>query len=120
MEHHQIEAELQRFKLWDYCTSIRLNKDGGSRAILNLKQLNERYVDHIHFKMETLRSAVDAMRLWCFFGFVDLADVYYSILLKIFDRHFFHFYFDGIKYKFTSLIIGQRVFTNIMKPVFAT
>ena len=57
--------------------------------LLNLKLFNERNVDHIHFKMETLRSAVDAMRPECFFGSVDLADAYYSIPLKISDRRFF-------------------------------
>ena len=65
-------------------------------VILNLIQFNERYVGHIHFKMETLRSAVDAMRPECFSGSVDFADAYYSIPLKIYDRRFFLFYFDDI------------------------
>ena len=75
--------------------------------------------------METLRSAADAMRPGCFFsGLVDLADAYFSIPLKISDRRFFKFYFNGIKYVFTALIMelgtSSRNFTKIMKPVFTT
>ena len=138
LEHHQIEAKLQRFldcgiiarvhktEPDEFISNIftQSKRDGGIWVILNLKQFNERYVDHIHFKMETLRSAVDAMRPGCFFGLVDLVDAYYSIPLKISDRRFFRLYFDGIKYEITALIMGlgtsPRVFTKIMKPVFAT
>ena len=47
-------------------------KEGKIRVILNLKQFNENYVEHIHFEMETLKSAVNAMRPNCYFGSEDL------------------------------------------------
>ena len=56
--------------------------DGRIWVILNLKQFNERYVDHIHFKKETLRSAVDAMRPECFSGSVDLKPVLATLRAK--------------------------------------
>ena len=64
-------------------------KDGRVRILLNLKQFNEIHVDHIHCKMETLRSAVDTMRPGCYFGLVDFSDAYYSIPIKVSDRRFF-------------------------------
>ena len=50
---------------------IRPKKDGRVRVILNLKHFNEDFMDKQHFKMETLKSAVESMRHNCFFGSVD-------------------------------------------------
>ena len=36
--------------------------DGKIRVILNLKQFYEDFMEHIQFKMETLKAAIDAMR----------------------------------------------------------
>ena len=84
----------------------RPKSDGGIRIILNLKPFNKNYVDKIHFKMESLKSAVNAMTKGCYFASVDLKDAYYSIKIREKDRKFF---------QFTSLIMGlstsARVFT---------
>ena len=47
---------------------VRPKSDGGIRVILNLKPFNRQYVDKIHFRMESLKSAINAMTLNCFFG----------------------------------------------------
>jgi hypothetical protein len=80
-------------------------------------------MDKKHFKMETLHSAINAMRHNCFFGSVDLSEAFYSIPILKSDRKYFRFYFNGQKYEFTSLVMGlttsPRVFTKLLKPVFA-
>ena len=102
---------------------FRPKKDGKIRIILNLKSFNENYLEKQHFKMETLQSAVNAMRPNCFFGSVDLAEAFYSIPIKVSDRKFFRFWHLNQKFQFTALIMGlthsPRVFTKILKPVFA-
>ena len=110
----------------EYISNIftRPKKEGTIRVILNLKQFNEKYVDHIHFKMETLRSAIDSMRPNCFFWSVDLSEAFYSIPIEQGDRKFFRFVFDHKKYQFTALAMGYglspMVFTKVLKPVFAS
>lgn len=109
----------------DYISNIfpRVKKDGTVRIILNLSSLNE-YVEHHHFKMDTLKSAIMLMQKDCFFASVDLKDAYYSIPIADSDRKFMRFYWDGQLYQFTCLANGlssaPRVFTKVMKSVFST
>lgn len=137
LEMAQIDEELHRFlecgiieKVHDTETNefisnifTRPKKDGKIRVILNLKQFNDKFMEHIHFKMETLKAAIDAMRPNCFFGSVDLSEAFYSVPIKSQDRKYFRFIFKNQKYQFTSLVMGlatsPRVFTKILKPVFA-
>ena len=92
------------------------------RIILNLKNLNANYLEKQHFKMETLQSAINAMRPKCWFGSVDLAEAFYSIPILVSERKFFRFWHDDKKFQFTALIMGltqsPSVFTKILKPVF--
>ena len=136
-EQNKIDQEISRFlqckiiekandtKEGEYLSNIffRPKKDGKIRIILNLKNLNKTYLEKIHFKMETLQSAIDAMRPNCFFGSVDLAEAFYSIPIRYEDRKYFRFLHNNQKYQFTALIMGlthsPRVFTKILKPVFA-
>ena len=103
---------------------VRPKSDGGIRVILNLKPFNQQYVDKIHFKMESLKSAINAMMPNCFLAIVDLKEAFYSIKIREMDRKYFRFYWRGQKYQFTSLILGlsssPRCFTKILKPVYAT
>ena len=102
---------------------IRPKKDGRVRVILTLKQFNEEFMDKQHFKMETLKTAIESMRQDCFFGSVDLADAYYSIPIFKTHRKYFRFFHKGQKFQFTVLVMGltssPRIFTKILKPVFA-
>lgn len=54
----------------EYISNIfyRPKKDGRIRIILNLKSFNKNHMDKVHFKMESLKSAISAMRENCYFG----------------------------------------------------
>lgn len=109
----------------EYISNIffRPKKDGKVRIILNLKNFNQFFLEKIHFKMETLQSAINAMRKDCFFGSVDLSEAFYSVPIRESDRKFFRFWHKNQKYQFTALIMGlthsPRVFTKLLRPVFA-
>lgn len=136
-EQDRIDQEINRFlhckiiekandtTKGEYLSNIffRPKKDGKIRIILNLKSLNQIYLEKIHFKMETLQSAIDAMRKNCYFGSVDLSEAFYSIPIKEEDRKYFRFLHNNQKYQFTALIMGlthsPRVFTKLLKPVFS-
>ena len=55
---------------------IRPKKDGKVRVILNLIQFNLDCMEHIHFKMKTLKSAVESMRQNCYFVSIDLSEAF--------------------------------------------
>ena len=57
---------------------IQPKKYGSHRMILNLKSLNKN-ITHHHFKMDTVLSAVQLMKLRCFMASNDLKDAYYSV-----------------------------------------
>lgn len=102
---------------------IRPKKDGKVRVILNLKTFNKNHMANIHFKMETLQSAINNMRKDCYFGSIDISEAFYSVPICKTDRKYFRFWHNNQKYQFKALIMGlttsPRVFTKIMKPVFA-
>lgn len=101
---------------------IRPKSDGSHRLILNLKYLNED-VEHIHFKMETLRCVLPMIKKNSWFASIDLKDAYYSVPIDPHFRKYLSFYWDGTLYQFTSLPNGlssaPRVFTKLLKPVFS-
>jgi hypothetical protein len=57
-------------------------KDGGLRPILNLKPLNV-YMEKSHFKMETLRSIIQALHVGDWGSTFDLRDAYLQIPMFI-------------------------------------
>ena len=136
-DQKEIDTEIVRFLKCDIIEEVfdtqdhefisniffRPKKDGKVRIILNLKNFNKHFLEKTHFKMETLQSAIDAMRPNCYFGSVDLSEAFYSISINKSDRKYFRFWHNGKKYQFTALIMGlthsPRVFTKILKPVFA-
>ena len=58
---------------------VRPKSDGGIRLILNLKPFNEQYIVKVHFKRESLKSAINVLTLNCFLASVDLKEAFYSI-----------------------------------------
>ena len=101
---------------------IRPKSDGSHRLILNLKYLNAG-VDHIHFKMETLRCVVPIIKKHSWFASIDLKDADESVPIDPHFRKYLSFYWAGRLYQFTSLPNGlssaPRVFTKLLKPVFS-
>jgi len=102
---------------------IRPKKDGTYRLILNLKNLNE-HVEYHHFKMDTLQSAIRLMKRNCYMASVDLRDAYYSVPIDEEYQKFLRFSWRGKLFQFTCLPNGlscaPRLFTKILKPVYAT
>ena len=102
---------------------LRDKKDGSYRMILNLKKLNLS-VEYHHFKMETLKSAINLMTRNCYMASIDFKDAYYSIPVYKPHRKFLRFQFQGKLYEFTclpnGLSSGPRLFTKVTKPMFAT
>ena len=96
--------------------------DGGFRKILNLKKLNE-HVKYEHFKMDSLKSACDLISKDCFMASIDLRKAYYSLPIHRASRPFLRFEWNSQLYQYTSLpnglSSGPRVFTRVMKTLFA-
>ena len=101
---------------------IHPKKDVAFRMILNLKPLNT-FVDYHYFKMDTFRTALKLIRPGCFMASVDLKDAYYFIPIAEEDRKLLMFQWKGKYYQFTCLSNGlsstPRIFTKILKPVYA-
>lgn len=102
---------------------IRPKKDGSFRLILNLKQLNES-VEYHHFKMENLKNAITLMTPNCFMASIDLKDAYYSVSVSESHRKYLRFIWKNQLFQFTcfpnGLSSAPRIFTKILKPVYAT
>ena len=101
---------------------VRPKPDGSHRLILNLSHLND-HVEKVHFKMETLKSALQLVKKNCFFGKVDLKDAYFSCGVNHRSRKYLKFLWQGELWVFTCLANGlspaPRVYTKLLKPVFA-
>lgn len=102
---------------------LRPKKNGKYRMILNLKNLNK-FISHIHFKMDTLQSCVNLMTKNCFMASLDLTDAYYSVSISPDSQKYLKFQVGSQLYKFITLPNGlssaPRIFTKLMKPVYST
>ena len=102
---------------------LREKKDGTHRVILNLKSLNNN-VKSLHFKMETLKSAINLLGRNHWMASIDLKDAYYSIPVHEIDRQYLRFVWQNQKYQFTCLPNGlataPRVFTKMLKPIYSS
>ena len=100
----------------------RQKKDGKHRMILNLSKLND-YVEYLHFKMDTLETAIKLVTPDCYMASIDLSDAYYSVPIHKNDQKYLKFTWRGQLYHFTALpnglSSGPREFTKILKPPFA-
>lgn len=102
---------------------LREKKNGSFRMILNLKELNT-WINYNHFKMDSIHTCIQLMKPHYFMGSVDLQNAYYSIPVHPAHQKYLKFAWQGKLYQFTCLAQGlasaPRLFTKIMKPVFAT
>ena len=60
----------------------RMKKDGSSRMILNMKQLNK-HIKYEHFKMESFESVLNIIRSKCLMTSVILKDAFYTVLFHL-------------------------------------
>lgn len=81
-------------------------------------------MEHHHFKMDTLQSAIRLMKQNCYMASVDLRDAYYLVPIDEEYRKFLRFSWRGQLFQFTCLPNGlscaPRLYTKILKPVYAT
>lgn len=102
---------------------LREKKNGEFRMIINLEKLNT-HIAYKHFKMENFEQAVRLINKGDFMASVDLRHAYYSIKIAEEQQKFLCFKWRGKIYHFTCLANGicdgPRLFTKLMKPVFAT
>ena len=96
------------------------SKDGkpSYRMILDLKEFNKEYVEHVKFKMETLKTVTKLVVPGCWFYSLDLADAYYSIPVHKDLRKYLRFEFEGKLYQYTCMPNGYkdapRIFTKLL------
>ena len=102
---------------------LREKKDGTFRMILNLKDFNK-WVNYNHFKMDSIHTCTQLMKPNCYMGSIDLKDAYFSIPIHKHHQKYLKFYWKSTLYQFTCLPQGlacaPRLFTKLMKPVFAS
>ena len=102
---------------------LRPKTDGTYRMILNLKDFNKS-VNYVHFKMESLHSALQAVTQKSFMASVDIRHAYYLVNVDKDHRKYLRFMWRGRLYEYTCLANGicsaPRSFTNLLKPVFGT
>ena len=101
---------------------VRPKKDGNFRTILNLKQLNSE-CDTYHFKMESMKQVANMITPGCYLASLDIRDAFYSVPIFYKHKRFLKFSWEGIIYQFEVMPNGyvdaMRVFTKVLKPVFA-
>lgn len=116
--------ELSRFEKTQYVSPIfiRPKKDGGSRMILDLSELNKN-VEYHKFKMDTFQNSTRLVTKDCFMASIDLRDAYYTVPIAPEHRKFLKFSWKGNLWQYKSLpnglSSGPRIFTKILKPPFA-
>ena len=101
---------------------VREKKDGAHRIILDLSKLNEHIAYH-HFKMDTFDTAVQLITPGCYMASIDLRDAYYTVPIAESHRKYLRFMWKGSLWQFKAMPNGlasaPRIFTKLLKPVFA-
>ena len=91
MLHKQIIGETTHETTELVSPIFMVNKpDGGTRLILNLKELNE-FVKYEHFKMEGIKTIINIITRNCFMATIDLKDAYYSVAISRLFQKFLKF-----------------------------
>jgi len=83
----------------------RPKPDGRIRLILNRKGFNT-FVNHVHFKMDSIYSAIRLVTQNCFMASIDLTDAYYSVPIALVHRKLMRFVFRNQLFQFTCLPMG--------------
>ena len=96
---------------------------GGTRLILNLKELNE-FVKYEHFKMVGIQIIINMVTRNCFMATIDLKDAYYSVALCRLFQKFLKFKWKDKLHCFTcfpnDLVSCPRKFTKLNKVPITT
>lgn len=130
-----IEAEIQKLLdlrvlkpvVWDDSQFIspiflRPKKNNEYRMILNLKKFNE-YVPYQHFKMDTFETALLLVRKDMYMCTADIRHAYYSVPVATEHQKYFRLIWRDQIFQYTAIPNGYRdgprLFTKLLKPVYA-
>jgi len=95
-----------------YSTLFIVLKKGGERhPIIHLKPLN-RFIPHVHFKMEGIQSLRELILPGDFMIKLDLKDAYFSIPIHTTQQRFLSFMWEGQSYQFTCLRVNPINFSQ--------
>ena len=96
--------------------------NGKYRPIINLKYLNQ-FMKYEHFKQETFKMVLGLIQEQDFFTSIDLQNAYFSVPINKQFYRFLKFIWNGELWHFICLPFGlssaPRVFTKILKPIYA-
>ena len=96
-------------------------KDGGWRPIINLKWLNQTFLDPPHFRMDTVLDVALLLRHGDWAASIDLKDAYFHISVNRRFRRFLRFGWRGLLYEYLvlpfGLCIAPLIFTLVTKPL---
>ena len=102
---------------------VREKKNGSYRLICNLQDLNQ-YITNHHFKMESLQRAIQMITKNCYMASIDLKDAYYCVPIAFEYQKYLKFMWNSKLYCYLAcpmgLCVSPRIFTKLLKPVFAT
>ncbi len=80
-------------------------------------------MEYDHFKMDTVKQAIELVTPGCYFASIDFTSAYYSVPIRPADRKYLRFIWQGQAYQFTVLAQGlstaPRIYTKMLKPAFA-
>jgi hypothetical protein len=82
--------------------------------ILNIKKLNE-FVDHDHFKMDTLKTALQLVEKDDWFISIEFSDAYYSTPVVESHRKYLRFQFEGVLYQYNVIPNGLKTAQTVHK-----
>jgi len=101
---------------------LRPKPDGRYRMILDLTILNK-LLEYRHFKMFNLKTATQIIQPHMFMATIDLKDAYYSLPVREDHKRFLRFMWRDTMYEYqvlpNGLSPGPRIFTKLLKPIFA-
>ena len=101
---------------------LRPKSNGKFRMILDLTLLNK-HIAYEHFKMFSLKTALELLTEGAWMASADLTDAYYSVPICKTQRKFLRFVWrkNLLEYQAlpNGLSPGPRVFTKLLKPLYA-
>ena len=101
---------------------LRPKSNGKFRMILDLTELNK-LIPYEHFKMFSLKTALDLIQEGDWMASADLSDAYYTIPINENYKKFLRFQWKGntLEYQVlpNGLSPGPRIFTKLLKPLYA-
>ncbi len=88
---------------------LATKKEKSKQPILNVKRINQNHLPKLHFKMETLALVLPLIKKNEWFTSWDVRKGFFNIAIHPEFRRFFCFEFEGVRYKYTCLVMGLAI-----------